>query len=123
MCKRVTILIELSLILLSLCACLCSATYAFANQLSNSSYEATVGKLKYRKIRKINIHTERHKKFIETEGSNDDNDLMDDQDNPDYSFHLGSIIKSQAIKNETNRFFQHMYYHPYKVYKWSIIRC
>ncbi len=122
MCKRVTILIEFSLILLSLCVCLCSATNAFANRIFNSSYGTTVVKLTSKKIKKTNIRTERHKEFMKAETSNDDNDSMDDQDNSDYSFNWVSMIKSQPMKNQTNCF-QYLYYYSYKIYKWSIIRC
>jgi hypothetical protein len=121
-CKRVTLLTIFSSILLTLWVSLCSATNVFANPIFNSSYGTTVVKLTSRKIKKTNIRTERHKEFMTAETSNDDHDLMDDQDNPDYSFNWVSIIKYQPIKNQTNCF-QHLYYYPYSVYKWSIIRC
>ncbi len=122
MCKRVTKMLVFGLILLVSCVCSCSVSTVSANQLCNSSCGATVAKLTSRKIKKSTILAERHDEFRKAESGKEDDELMYDQDNPDYVVHWTGIIKYQSIGIKTKRF-QRIYYYPHRVWQRSIIRC
>ena len=122
MCKRVTKMVEFGLILLVMCVCSCSDSNVSASQLCNLSCGTTVAKLTSRKIKKSNVLAERHREFRKSESSREDDELLYDQDNPDYVVHWTGIIKSQAIGIKTNHF-QRIYYYPYRVWQRSIRRC
>ena len=123
MCKRVTKMLGFGLILLVVCVCFFSDTMVFAGQSFMVSDGASMRTLTSRKIKKITIRAGNHQEFMKVRAGIEEDDVLYDQDNPDYAVQWTVMVRSQPIGGiKTNRFQRISYYHPRIGYR-SIIRC
>ena len=122
MCKRVTIILQLSFILLTMCAGLFTESKVAVNQWFNDSRGSIMTTSRTRKIKTVTMRAENHQELKKAQNGSKEDDLLFDPDSPDYDILWTGRVESGAHGIRTG-YFQRISTYPTRIWHRSIIRC